>query len=235
LSAAPAGLGSGARYGILKRIPGAEYALKILGRTLAAAALLVAVASPAYAASRLEVVRTFVASGNGPSVQALDAALAAYDRAVELGRVSKPALLTLIDYTRPSTEPRLWVLDLVKGVVKRRELVAHGQGSGTTMATAFSNDEGTHMSSLGLFVTEDSYLGRNGYSLRLDGLDAGINDHALARAIVIHGAAYVSQAFAALQGRLGRSWGCPAVSPAIAKPLIDLIKGGSVVYAYGRG
>ena len=90
------------------------------------------------------------------------------------------------------------------------------------------------MSSLGLFVTRDSYVGSNGYSLRLDGLDPGLNDHALARAIVIHGAPYVSESIAALQGRLGRSWGCPAVSPSVARPLIDLIKGGSVVFVYGK-
>src|SRR5262245_349448 len=160
--------------------------------------------------------------------------MAAYTRAVQEGRVSKPGLLTLIDYTRPSTEPRLWVLDLARGVVRYYELVAHGRNSGDNTTTAFSNDEGTHMSSLGLFVTRDSYVGKNGYSLRLDGLDRGVNDHALARAIVIHGANYVSQKFAELQGRLGRSWGCPAVSTTVARPLIDLIKGGTVVYAFGK-
>jgi hypothetical protein len=89
------------------------------------------------------------------------------------------------------------------------------------------------MSSLGLFVTDRSYQGQNGYSLRLRGLDPGVNDHAFARAIVIHGAPYVSAATAAELGRLGRSWGCPAVRMDVARTLIDQIKGGTVVYAYG--
>jgi hypothetical protein len=176
----------------------------------------------------------FTAASDSPSAQALAAAMSAYGRAVREGRVAKPGLLTLIDYTRPSTEPRLWVLDVLTGHVQFRELVAHGRNSGEVLPTAFSNADGTHMSSLGLFVTLDSYVGNNGYSLRLDGLDPGLNDHALARAIVIHGAAYVNQKIAALQGRLGRSWGCPAVRTSVARPLIDRIKGGSVVFVYGK-
>ena len=120
----------------------------------------------------------FAAASDSPSAQALAAAMSAYGRAVREGRVAKPGLLTLIDYTRPSTEPRLWVLDVLTGHVQFRELVAHGRNSGQVLPTAFSNADGTHMSSLGLFVTLDSYVGNNGYSLRLDGLDPGLNDHA---------------------------------------------------------
>ncbi len=175
----------------------------------------------------------FAAVAGGPSQVVLDAAEAAYQHALNLGAVVNPRLLTVIDYSRPSTEPRLWVLDLVSHVVVRRELVAHGQGSGGNVATSFSNDDGSHKSSLGLFVTGAPYVGHNGYSLRLRGLEPGVNDHALAREIVIHGAAYVSEAVARTLGRLGRSWGCPAVSPASARPLIDRIKGGTVLFAYG--
>ena len=109
----------------------------------------------------------------------------------------------------------LWVYDLASRALLYEELVAHGQGSGATLATQFSNDADTHRSSLGLFVTRDAYVGKNGYSLRLDGLDDGINDQARARAIVMHGAAYVSAAAIKVMGRLGRSWGCPAVSTSV--------------------
>ena len=173
------------------------------------------------------------ALAGGPSAAALAPAIDAYRRAVSLGLVTNPTLLTVIDYTRPSTEPRLWVLDLALGRVLHRELVAHGRGSGDNLATKFSNSDGSKMSSLGLFVTDRSYQGQNGYSLRLRGLDPGLNDHAFARAIVIHGASYVNAAIAAQLGRLGRSWGCPAVRLDFARTLIDLIKGGTVVYAYG--
>lgn len=169
----------------------------------------------------------------GPSLRALNAALAAYVEAANQGAVARPDLLTVIDYTRPSTEPRLWVLDLERGSVLYRELVAHGKHSGENMTRAFSNATGSLMTSLGLFVTDSSYVGSNGYSLRLRGLDPGINDNAYARAIVIHGAAYVSQAIVHKLGRLGRSWGCPAVRSDIARKLIDTIKGGTAIYAYG--
>jgi hypothetical protein len=175
----------------------------------------------------------FAAVARGPSHAALDAAEAAYRHALDLGVVVNPRLLTVIDYSQPSTEPRLWVFDLVSRVVLRRELVAHGQGSGGNFATSFSNDEGSHKSSLGLFVTGATYVGRNGYSLRLRGLDPGVNDHAYGREIVIHGAEYVSDTFARALGRIGRSWGCPAVRPAIAQALIDEIKDGTVLFAYG--
>jgi hypothetical protein len=96
----------------------------------------------------------------------------------------------------------------------------------------FSNQADTHRTSIGLFVTQDTYVGKNGYSLRLDGLDRGFNDQARVRAIVMHGAPYVSAAFAKAQGRLGRSWGCPALNEAIARNVIDTVKGGSLVFSY---
>lgn len=168
-----------------------------------------------------------------PSIQALQTALVAYDRAVTVGRVAHTGLLTLIDYTRPSSEPRLWVIDLSSGRILYRELVAHGKGSGDNFAQKFSNVPGSTMTSLGLFVTDAPYIGSNGYSLRLRGLEPGLNDNAYARAIVLHGAAYVNSAIADALGRLGRSFGCPAVRAAVARPLIDEIKGGTVLFAYG--
>ena len=159
-------------------------------------------------------------------------ALSAASCAVRSGAVSAPPTLTVIDYSKPSTERRLWVFDLKAKELVYEELVAHGQGSGANMATKFSNENESHQTSLGLFVTRDTYVGKNGYSLRLDGLDRGVNDRARERAIVMHGAPYVSDAFVRANGRLGRSWGCPAVSDAVAKKMIDFVKGGGLVFSY---
>jgi hypothetical protein len=149
-----------------------------------------------------------------------------------IGTAAQDRLLTIIDYSKASTEPRLWVLDLARERVLFEELVAHGRGSGENFATRFSNAEGSHQTSLGLFRTADTYVGSNGYSLRLDGLEAGINDRARDRAIVMHGAPYVSEDHLRTVGRLGRSHGCPALRPAIARTVIDTIKQGSLVFAY---
>jgi hypothetical protein len=140
--------------------------------------------------------------------------------------------LAFIDYSRPSTEPRLWVFDVALGSLLFEEVVAHGRGSGENLAKVFSNVEGSHASSLGLFLTRETYHGRNGYSLRMDGLEPGINDAALERAIVMHGAPYVNPLQAEKQGRLGRSFGCPAVREAIARGMIDILKDGQFVFAY---
>src|SRR5262245_32333207 len=142
-------------------------------------------------------------TGTAPPAKVLDLALSAASCAMNAGMVDSPKTLTVIDYSRPSTERRLWVLDLRTGETLRHELVAHGQGSGGNLASSFSNAPDSHQSSLGLFVTGDTYVGQNGYSLRLDGLDKGFNDLARDRAIVMHGAAYVSEAVAKAQGRLG--------------------------------
>jgi hypothetical protein len=191
-------------------------------------------ADAAFVAESLATLeRNLSALEDGPSRAALGAALEAYERAVELGAVANEQLLTVIDYTMPSLKPRLWVLDVQAPAIVFRELVAHGRGSGANMATQFSNEHDSHMTSLGLFVTESSYMGSNGYSLRLRGLDKGVNDNAFDRAIVIHGAPYVNATTARQVGRLGRSWGCPAVRLDIARPLIDVIKGGTVVFAHG--
>lgn len=140
--------------------------------------------------------------------------------------------LAVIDYSRPSTSPRLWVFDLKKRRLLFHELVAHGKNSGDNLTTYFSNDDGSLATSLGLFRTQETYQGENGYSLRMDGLEPGFNDHARERAIVMHGAAYVSADTAAKLGRLGRSWGCPAVRTGIAKRLINTLKGGQFVFSY---
>jgi hypothetical protein len=159
-------------------------------------------------------------------------ALKAAKCAVKGGAVKSPKTLTVIDYSKPSTANRFWVYDLRTRALIYEELVAHGQGSGANFATSFSNVPDTHRTSIGLFVTDDTYVGRNGYSLRLDGLDRGFNDRARERAIVMHGAPYVSREFVKAQGRLGRSHGCPALREAVARKVIDTVKGGSLVFSY---
>jgi hypothetical protein len=159
---------------------------------------------------------------------AFEQALAGY-RAIDTKRKE---ILTLIDFSKPSTDPRLWVLDIPRRTVLFTSHVAHGQNSGGNYATAFSNRHGSHQSSLGFFLTAGTYNGKNGYSLVLDGLEPGINDNARARAVVIHGAAYANPSVIDAQGRLGRSWGCPALPEALTRPVIDAIQGGSVLYIY---
>jgi hypothetical protein len=161
-----------------------------------------------------------------------DLALGAAVCAVQAGAVPDPSTLTVIDYSKSSAAKRLWVFDLRSHALLYEELVAHGKGSGDRFATAFSNDAESHQSSLGLFETKDTYSGKNGYSLRLKGLDAGFNDRALERAIVMHGAPYVSENVAKSLGRLGRSWGCPALSVAVAHKIIDRIRGNGLLFAY---
>lgn len=159
-------------------------------------------------------------------------ATAALQCARQRRQVAGDALLGVIDYSRPSTERRLWVFDLRQQHLLFQEWVAHGRNTGANLATRFSNDDGSYMSSLGAFAAEESYIGHNGYSLRLKGLEPGFNDRARDRAIVIHGAPYVNEAIIHSQGRLGRSLGCPAVRPAIAHRLIDTLRDGSFVFAY---
>ena len=162
----------------------------------------------------------------------LETALAANDCATERGLVKRPEVLTVIDYSLPSTERRLWVLDLDRQQVLYNELVSHGKNSGADRAQSFSNVSMSLESNIGLMTTAETYYGKNGYSLRMDGLEPGFNDQARPRAIVIHGADYVSEKFVRRIGRLGRSWGCPALDMAVHREVIDTIKGGSLVFGY---
>lgn len=148
------------------------------------------------------------------------------------GVLSEKRLLTVIDYTRPSTEKRFYLLDLHEKTVMFHSLVAHGRNTGENFAYNFSDIPRSKMSSLGFFVTAESYMGGNGYSLRLDGLDEHWNGNSRQRAIVVHGAPYVSEDFVRRYGRLGRSFGCPALPNDIARSVIDEIKGGTLIFSY---
>lgn len=205
----------------------------IIAGVLLAAASLLAPNTVDAASSVSFSVNDFDAAAIGSiEMDVLQMALGAASCAVRAGDARNPTTLTVIDYSKPSTEKRLWVFDLKSRELIYEELVAHGQGTGANMATQFSNEPDSHRTSLGLFRTDMPYVGRNGYSLRLDGLDKGLNDRARERAIVMHGAPYVSAAFVKSNGRLGRSHGCPAVSAEVARQMIDRVKGGGLVFAY---
>lgn len=146
--------------------------------------------------------------------------------------MSRAQRLAVIDFSLPSSVPRLWIFDLERRKLVLEELVAHGQNSGEDQATSFSNIIGSNQSSLGLFRTSESYIGRHGYSLRMDGLEPGVNDNARDRAIVIHAADYVDPSWIDRQGRIGRSQGCPAVRPQVAQKVVDSLKDGQFMFSY---
>jgi len=163
---------------------------------------------------------------------ALKSSIEVYQRLEEEGQIINDRVITIIDFTKPSNLERLFVIDLVKGEVIFKSLVAHGEKSGENYATSFSNNLESHQSSLGYYLTGKSYVGRHGYSLLLDGLEKGINDNARNRAVVIHGAAYVSQRYIKSNGRLGRSFGCPALPEETASEIIDKIQEKSLLFIY---
>ena len=187
-------------------------------------------AAPAIA--DVQLVAQLVQAAPAANPMVLTLATRAADCARRQGLLDGFRHLAVIDYSLPSTQPRLWIFDVVRGRLLYQELVAHGRNTGERLAERFSNVEGSKMSSLGLYQTAETYYGSNGYSLRLRGLDAGFNDNALSRAIVMHGAPYVSEAIAERLGRIGRSWGCPALRPEVARTVIDTLKGGALLFAY---
>jgi hypothetical protein len=149
-------------------------------------------------------------------------------------RIRRKNIITIIDFSKPSTDRRCFVIDLDSRNLLYHCFVAHGKNSGDNFAGSFSNRPESLQSSLGFYLTAETYSGKHGYSLRLDGLEKSINDNARSREIVIHGADYVSQEFIDKHGRLGRSWGCPALPVDISKEVIDRISHGSCLFIYGR-
>jgi hypothetical protein len=161
----------------------------------------------------------------------LKLALVAYNKASAKGTVKKP-VLTVIDYSLPSSKQRMWIFDLRKEKLLYNTYVAHGMNSGMSTPHHFSNKLSSKETSLGTYVTRDTYIGSKGLSLNLQGLERGFNDNAYNRRVVIHGAWYVEPDFIKKSGRAGRSWGCPSIAKTLAKPVINTIKNGSVVFAY---
>lgn len=161
----------------------------------------------------------------------LKLALTAYHKAFRHGDVKKP-MLTVIDYSLPSNKQRMWIFDLKQEKLLYNTYVAHGKNSGMDVPKHFSNQPSSKATSLGTYVTRDTYYGSKGLSLNLKGLEHGFNDNAYNRRVVIHGAWYVEPSFIKNTGRAGRSWGCPSVAKTLARPIIDTLKGGSVIFAY---
>lgn len=164
--------------------------------------------------------------------KALNAALEPYEKARSAG-LDKQEILTIVDFSKPSTTNRFYVIDVKHAKVLYNTLVAHGKNSGDNYATHFSNGVGTNESSLGLYITEQPYWGgRDGYDLRLHGLTPGYNTNAEQRAVIVHGADYVNTNTARRLGRLGRSWGCFSLEKSVNRSVIDRIKGGTLIFAY---
>jgi len=168
----------------------------------------------------------------GLSLDAYHKAIAGFLNMVISGAVHNPGVLSIIDFSRPSTDKRLYVLDMTNGVVLFNTLVAHGRNSGKLLATRFSNRVNSFMSSLGFYITGDPFIGTHGYSLRLEGIEKGWNDNASNRRIIMHPADYVSEDHIRQWGYLGRSEGCPAIPEELDRAIIDSIRGGSCLFIY---
>jgi hypothetical protein len=159
-------------------------------------------------------------------------ALRAYKKAFAQGKVKNPRL-TVIDFSVPSNQRRMWIFDMQKDTLVFKTYVAHGRNSGTgTVPSKFSNNMLSKESSLGTYITEGTYIGHKGYSLNLKGLEKEFNSNAYDRRVVVHGAWYVEPSFIKESGRAGCSWGCPAIAASLAKSIINTIKNGSVLFAY---
>jgi hypothetical protein len=171
---------------------------------------------------------------NSPDLQydVFEMALKGYRYFTENNKLKNDSILTIVDFSKPSSEKRLYVINIKSRTMVLHTWVAHGRNTGMLMAEKFSNTPNAYQSSLGFYLTDMPYVGSNGYSLKLDGMEEGINHNARARAIVIHGADYVSESFLTQNGRLGRSHGCPAVPMQENKMLIDLIKDKSCLFIY---
>lgn len=166
-----------------------------------------------------------------PNISVFEKAISGYTKLDEAGKVSNP-LLTVIDFNLSSKMKRMWILNMDTKEVVFNTYVAHGKNTGVEFAKNFSNKVNSHQSSLGFYVTGETYYGKNGLSLFIDGMEKGFNSKARERYVVIHGADYAEPEFINRYGRLGRSYGCPAVPNKIAKDLIHRIKGKSVVYIH---
>lgn len=171
---------------------------------------------------------------SGLSEQAFTYAFKGYEYLKLKGKLGNDNILSIVDFSRPSSQKRLFVIDLKNFKILYNTYVAHGQGSGAAMATQFSNIPESYQSSLGFYTTSSTYIGKNGYSMHLEGMENGINDKAGERAIVMHGAPYVNENLIHSRGYIGRSWGCPAVSEKLNKPIIDKIKNGSCLFIYSE-
>jgi hypothetical protein len=173
-----------------------------------------------------------LADSLGIPVPAIRLAFEGYQMMRQQNQLQNDSLIAIIDFSKPSIEKRFFLIDLRNQRVVKNTLVAHGKNSGMLNAESFSNTIHSNQSSLGLYITQNTYQGKHGYSLRIQGMSKGLNDNALKRAVVIHGADYVSKSFIQRNGRLGRSYGCPALPIDETQEVIDLIKNGTCLFIY---
>lgn len=169
----------------------------------------------------------------GLSKQTVDYAIKGYQKLVDSGLVNNPEYLTIVDLSQPSRNKRFYILDMKYDNLVWNTYVAHGKNSGVDMANSFSNKLNSNKSSLGFYVTETTYSGKHGLSLRIDGLEQGFNDNAEARGVVVHGAPYVNTS-RVNSAYMGRSQGCPALPENEYADVINIIKGGSIMFIYGN-
>lgn len=171
-------------------------------------------------------------AGADISEEVFTLAFKGFEKLSAAGRLSPDSILTIIDFSKSSREKRMFVIDLKDEKLLFKTVVAHGRNTGEEYAVKFSNKMNSHQSSLGFYITKATYTGSNGYSLTLDGVEQGVNDKAISRAIVMHGAAYANEERIGKNGYLGRSFGCPALPTAINKKVIDKIKQGNCMFIY---
>lgn len=172
---------------------------------------------------------------SGLSREAFDSAVAGWEKLDQNNQLARPEILAVADFSLSANQKRLFILNLREGTLLRQTYVAHGRNTGDEFARTFSNESGSYCSSPGFYLTGEPYSGRHGLSLKLNGLQPGINDQALHRAIVIHGADYVSADFIKANGRLGRSLGCPAVPQNEAPEIIQTLQNGTCLYIHVQG
>lgn len=168
----------------------------------------------------------------GLSAQAYHKAITGFLNLAEAGSIPNPGVLSIIDFSLPSTQKRLFIVDTYNGKLLFSSLVAHGRNSGGLMATRFSNRRNSLMSSLGFYLTGSAFVGQHGYSMRLEGMEKGWNDNVFSRAIIMHPAGYVSEDHIRQWGFLGRSEGCPAIPEEVDSSIIDAIRDGSCLFIY---
>lgn len=168
----------------------------------------------------------------GLSKAAFDNAMKGYNHFLSAGKLNNEDILSIVDFSLPSSKKRLFILDVRKQKLLFHTYVSHGRNSGRESATQFSNEPESFKSSLGFFITKDTYIGKHGFSLRLQGEEKGFNDNAMSRAIVMHNASYVDESLVRSQGYIGRSLGCPAVPEKLHKPIIEKIKNGSCLFLF---
>lgn len=190
--------------------------------------------SSTFLASATAVYDRLNLEAMGLSYKAFEYAVRGLEKLKLAGKVANDDIISIVDFTKPSSKKRLFIIDLEKQKLLYNTYVAHGRKSGKEMANNFSNKPESYQSSLGFFVTSGTYMGKNGYSMQLEGLEKGFNDKASSRAIVMHGAPYVDESLARSQGYIGRSHGCPAVPENLNRPIIEKIKNGTCLFIYAE-